>query len=259
MKNALLAEYRKATTTRSWWLLLLGLTGYAALLALLVAWLFDRDGSTVASDQAAISVYTLAAAMGYAFPLAAGVLTVTGEFRHRTILPTALAEPHLGLVMAAKALVALAIGFVYGIVGTFACVGAGGAVFTAHGEATHLFEPATARAIGASVTLLAVWALLGTALGALVTNQSVASVAILAFTQLIEPLARMILGGTSWGGPVVKVLPGAASEALLGTSFVSLSTSTPLLGPWSGLAALLAYGALFALGGRLVALRRDLV
>ncbi|MDR1295410.1 MAG: hypothetical protein LBK59_10770 [Bifidobacteriaceae bacterium] len=257
MKDALLVEYRKVTTTRSWWLLLAGLAGYTALLALLVAWALGQGGTTMASDQVAGSIYTLGASMGYAFPLAVGALAVTGEFRHRTIMPTLLAEPRKGRIMAAKAFVSLAMGLVYGLVGTVVCASTGAAMVAARGEPTHLTEPGTLRVLGASVVLLAVWAVLGTALGTLMTNQSVVIVAILAFTQFVEPLARMVLGGHSFGGHVVKLLPGAAGEALVGTSFVSLSTSAPLLEPGWGLAVLLAYGALFAIGGRFIIWRRD--
>ncbi|MDR1152680.1 MAG: hypothetical protein LBK72_09455 [Bifidobacteriaceae bacterium] len=257
MKDALLVEYRKVTTTRSWWLCLVGMAGYTALLALLVGWALDQGGTAMASDQVAGSIYTLGASMGYAFPLAVGALAVTGEFRHRTIMPTLLAEPRKGVVMAAKVLVSLATGLVYGLVGTLVCAGTGAAMLAARGEPTHLTEAATLRVLGASVLLLAVWAVLGTALGTLITNQGVVIVAILAFTQFIEPLARMVLGGNPVGGNVVKLLPGAAGEAMVGTSFVSLSTSAPLLEPWWGLAVLLGYGALFAIGGRLITWRRD--
>jgi ABC-type transport system involved in multi-copper enzyme maturation permease subunit len=235
-----------------------GLAAYAALLAILVASTLDQEGSSIRPGEAAAMTYTLAASMAYAFPLGVGVLIVTNEFRHRTIMPTLLAQPRKSVIIGAKVATALAVGVLYGLVGTLACAVSGAAVFAMQGLPHHLFDAGTIRAIAASVLLLTIWSGLGACLGVLMTNQGLAIVTVLAFTQFAEPLVRLMLGSTSIGGRISSFLPGAAGEAMVGTSFLSVSASAPLLEPWQGLAVLIGYGGLFMIAGRLTTLRRDL-
>jgi len=81
----------------------------------------------------------------------------------------------------------------------------------------------------------------------------------LAFTQFVEPIARVALGQTSWGGDVAAYLPGAAGEAISGGSFYASSGMTGgLLTAWQGLLVMLAYVAVLSLVGRATTLRRDI-
>ena len=64
----------------------------------------------------------------------------------------------------------------------------------------------------------ALWAVLGAAFGSVVPNQVAAIVVILAFTQLVEPIARLALGAFDLTDGVAKFLPGAAADALIGAS-----------------------------------------
>ena len=56
------------------------------------------------------------------------------------------------------------------------------------------------------------------AFGSVVPNQVAAIVVILAFTQLVEPIARIALGAFDLTDGVAKFLPGAAADALIGAS-----------------------------------------
>ena len=46
-------------------------------------------------------IYSFASSVGYVFPVLLGALAVTGEFRHKTLTPTFLAEPNRSLVLGA--------------------------------------------------------------------------------------------------------------------------------------------------------------
>lgn len=266
MLPALRSEYRKLVTTRSWWLLLIVMGLYMAFVAGVVGFATGQpaaDGSSSpldASPSGAISVYTVAVALGYVFPVIVGALSVTGEFRHKTITPTLLAEPNRTKVLAAKLLAAIPVGLVYGLVGVAAGVGAGAAGLALGGHQTYLDDGDVLVALARSVLALTVWAVIGVAIGAAIPNQVVVVVVVLAFTQFVEPTLRMLLSSVADGAAsdVAKFLPGAAGEALSGSSIYSALGTSSLLTWWQGLIVLVAYAAVFAVIGRLGAFRRDI-
>lgn len=267
MKAAIVTEYRKLVTTRMWWILLLAMAAYMLFLAAAMAWAFSQgqstgpsgDGDVVITPEMTVrTVYALAVSLGYVFPLVVGGLSFSGEFRHKTVTPTLLAEPRRGVVVLAKLVAGAALGLVFGVAGTLACVGAGSGVLAALGEPTFLGDPVAWRTIGLSVVALALWSLVGVALGSVLTNQVAVIVVALAFTQFVEPIARVALGSIDGGARIAAYLPGAAGEAVSGGSFYAASGIGELLPVWGGLLVMLAYVAVLAGTGRLTTLRRDI-
>ena len=193
------------------------------------------------------------------FPVIVGALAMTGEFRHQTITPTLLAEPRRTVVLVAKMVSSIVVGLVFGVVGTLATVGAGAAVLALLGQDPALSEPIVAaqrRPVGARA---AVWTVVGVAFGTLLTNQVAVIVVLLAFTQFVEPILRVVLGQFDWSEGLAKLMPGAAGEAITGASFYAESGLAPdLLSSAGGLAVLLGYAVVFAVLGRLLTLRRDI-
>ena len=57
---------------------------------------------------------------------------------------------------------------------------------------------------------------------------------------------------------VSKFLPGAAGEAIAGSSLYVSSGLAELLVPWQGILVLLAYAVVFTVIGRLTTFRRDI-
>lgn len=274
MGTALRTEYRKLVTTRMWWVLLLAMAAYMAFLAAILAYALLQDPAAGAgafagddgppapplpAEELARTVYTLGTSLGYVFPVIVGALAMTGEFRHQTITPTLLAEPRRTVVLVAKMLSSIAVGLLFGIVGTGATIGAGAGVLALLGEETALTDPDVLRSAGLSVLALTVWTVVGVGFGTLLTNQVAVIVVVLAFTQFVEPLLRLVLGQLEWAQGVSKYLPGAAGEAITGASFYASSgLGSALLSSWQGLVVLLAYAVAFAILGRLLTLRRDI-
>jgi ABC-type transport system involved in multi-copper enzyme maturation permease subunit len=192
------------------------------------------------------------------FPVIIGALSVGSEFRHMTVTPTLLAEPRRSVVLAAKLVASLPIGFVYGLVGTLATIGTGAGVLAMLGEDAFLTDPDVLRTAVFSVLAMTVWGLVGVGFGAALKNQVVAIVVVIAFTQLVEPILRVAFGLVESLSGISKWLPGAAGEAIVGSSFYSLSGLSDLLPQWQGFVVLLAYGLVLALIGRLTALRGDI-
>ncbi|TIC79654.1 ABC transporter permease [Nocardioides sp. GY 10113] len=264
MRFALVAEYRKLVSTRLWWLLLIVLAAYLAFIGGVMAAsivLAPADQALpVAGEQAAAGVYGLVNAIGYVFPLVIGSLLVTSEFRHRTITESLLVEPRRGVLLAGKLLLAVPLGLLYGVVGTAALAGTAGPLLAWRGDGAYLTDPDVLAVLGLGVVVTALWAVIGVAFGAVVPNQVAAIVGLLAFTQFVEPVARLALGAFEATASVGRFLPGAAADGLIGVSLLGEmgGGSADLLPRWAALLVLVGYAAVLALVGRLTTLRRDI-
>lgn len=271
MRAALVAEYRKFVTTRMWWVLLITMAVYMAFLAAVMAFALAADPSSMTQGMSgaedappippldvAMAVYTLAPTLGYVFPVIVGALSVAGEFRHMTITPTLLAEPRRDVVVGAKLAASVPVGALYGVVGILATLLPGAAVLELMGEDAFLTDPEVLRTAGWTVVALTIWALVGVGFGAALKNQVVGIVVILAFTQLVEPILRVALGMIDATEGVAKWLPGAAGEAVAGSSLYSTTGISDLLPRWQGIVVLVAYGLVLAAVGRFTTFRRDI-
>jgi hypothetical protein len=268
MTTALRVELRKVLTTRMWWLLAVVLFGYLAFLGGVMAFSLTHDPASMTGGLGSVSVlsgrtvaktvYTLGVSLGYVFPLVIGALSMTGEFRHRPITPTLLAEPRRGVVLSAKVAVAALLGTLYGVIGTAAAVLGGIPFLVAEGDGTYLDDRGVLVDLVFSVLAMAIWCTSGVGLGTLLPNQIASVVVILAFTQFVEPVVRIGLVSVDALAGAQKFLPGAAAEALAGSSLYSSTGVLGLLDRGWGAVVLLAYAAAFALAGRWTTLRRDI-
>jgi hypothetical protein len=267
---ALRAEFSKILTVRLWWVLLLVLVGYVAFTATILALAFgglgdqlDASGGDVPLlPDAALPpvVYSVASSIGYVFPVLFGTLATTGEFRHQTLTPTFLAVPRRGLVLAAKFAALAVFGAVYGIAALAASVGPGAAILAATGHDTGLGDSDTWLLLARVVLVMAIWAVIGVGLGALIPSQVAAIVIVLAFTQFVEPILRLVTSFVDWAAGIGQYLPGAAGAALVGASiFSSFSApgSSAMLEWWQGGLVLLAYAVIAGLIGYFTSWRRD--
>lgn len=264
MSAAIRAELRKVLTTRLWWALLLIMVGtiglFAGSLALAVA-LGGQSGANeiqIPADQLALTVYTSGVTLGYVFPLTFGAIVVTQEFRHRTIETTAIAEPRRARIIAAKLVAALPFAAAYGVASSAAALAVGAPSLAVAGDGALLDSAESWRALALSAVAMAAWMLVGVGFGTLVTNQVAVVVGLLAWTQLVEPVARIALGFWDAAAPVARFLPGAAGEAIAGSSFYAASGLSDLLPAWAGILVLLGYGGLAALVGWRTTFRRDI-
>lgn len=264
MSAAIRAELRKILTTRLWWALLAAMAAAVAFLAGALALAMALGGQqpgqelTVPPDQLALTVYSAGVTLGYVFPLAFGAIIVTQEFRHRTFQTSVLAEPRRARVAGAKLVAALPFAAAYGIASSLAALAAGAPALALAGDGAMLGEPDTWRTLGLGAVAMAAWMLVGVGFGTLVTNQVAVVVGLLVWTQIVEPLVRIGLGYWDAAAPVARFLPGAAGEAVAGSSFYSATGLSDLLAPWAGLLVLLGYGAVAAVIGWRTSIRRDL-
>lgn len=264
--RAVASELRKVVTTRLWWVLGLILFGYVALAAvgigLLLSLAPEEAGAALPEGFLAPLVYSMTTATGFVFPVIFGAMSITNEVRHRTLATAFLATPHRAVVLAAKAVVALVVGALYGVVGLAGSLGLGAASLAAVGQQTLLDDGDTWLLVGRIVLAMAVWGLVGVGVGVLIPSQVGSIVAILAFTQFVEPILRTAAAFADWLAEVGRFLPGAAGDALVGASFFSVIAGAGA-GPaplewWQGGLVLAAYAVVFGAIGAATTWRRDL-
>ena len=265
MRAALVAEQRKLLTTRLWWILLVGLAAYLAFVAgvLTFSLVFTPDDQApppITGVDAAAGVYGLTNAVGYVFPLVIGSLMMTTEFRYQTITESLLVEPRRTVLLAAKLVAALPLGLVYGVVATVSVVGVSAPLLGWKGDGAFLTDPDVVAVLLLGVVVTALWTMIGVAFGSVLTNQVAAIVVLLAFTQFVEPIARLALGSFDATASVAKFLPGAAADGLIGNSLIGElgGGSTELLSRPAALLVLLGYAVALAAVGRVTTLRRDI-
>jgi ABC-2 type transport system permease protein len=275
MIGTIRAEALKLTTLRTWWVLAIIMIGYVAFTAGLLGGVFGAilDGAGAGAPPAPGApsfgpeslpplVYSVATSIGYVFPLILGVLSATAEARYQTLTPTFLATPRRGRVLSAKLIVIAIAGAVFGLFGLLGSVGAGAPMLLLFGVDPLLGEGDTWLLAGRIVVACALWAIVGVGLGALMPNQIAAIVVVLAFTQFLEPILRLGTSIWEWTAQVGKFLPGAASDALVGSSiFTSLGMSTAnteQLEWWQGGLVLLGIAAIVTVAGYLTTWSRDI-
>ncbi len=185
--------------------------------------------------------------LGALFAGLLGALSITSEIRSGTIRPTLLVTPRRGLVIAAKAVTALAAGFVAGVISAGAAAGAGSAALASRGLTIQLGAGDYAQLILGGGAAAAMWALIGLGLGAVIRAQVPAIVALFAWLLFVEN----IIGGDL--PSVNRFAPGALALALAGQQ------RTGILGTPAVAAFLLAfYAALAVAVGRTAMTRRDI-
>lgn len=258
--HAVRAEITKITSTRIWWVLAIIMVAYVGLVA--GAGGFFVTALTREAPLGDISaprlVYSFASSIGYVFPVLFGALAVTAEFRHKTLTPAFLVTPRRATVLWAKLTVLFVMGAVFGVLSLIAAVGPGALTLSFGDSGTGLDQPETWLMFARILLAMALWAAIGAGLGVLVPSQVAAIVIVLAFTQFVEPILRAVTSLVDWAASVGRFLPGAASDALVGTSFFTLTQGGGDELPWwGGALVLLAIAAITTAIGYVTSWRRD--
>jgi ABC-2 type transport system permease protein len=264
--RAVSAEFRKIASTRLWWVLALIVFGYVGFTAVAIGFSLsvtpEDAGMSFPDGTLAPLVYSMATAIGYVFPVIFGAMSITSEVRHRTLGTVFLATPNRAVVLAAKAVVGFVLGAVYGAVALAGSVGLGAPVLALVGEELLLGESDTWGMFGRIVLAMALWGVVGVALGVLIPSQIGSIVTIIAFTQFVEPTLRVAAAFVDWLGEVGRFLPGAAGDALVGASIFSMFTGgtgggVAPLEWWQGGLVLAGYALVMGAIGAATTWRRD--
>ncbi len=231
MINLIRIEWLKVRTTRSPWFLLL------AAVALVIAGVsgISKMGADLASPD---TVGKAAAHVGLVslLSLVLGILIVGSEYRHKTITDTYLSTPRRTGVVAAKAVVATAIGFVFGVVSALTAALMIILWWKVKGVPLDLTNSSLRDTLVGGVVWNAAFAALGVALGALLRNVTAAIAVALAWIAVVEGVVGQLVGDPA------KWLPFASGTAL--GKGPTLGSYAPIL-QWQGAVALALYALAF--------------
>ena len=180
-----------------------------------------------------------------------GVLVITSEYTSGMIRASLAAVPRRRLLLAAKTAVLAAAATAAGLATCYAAFFAF-SVFLPSGNPMRmsLSDPGVARAVTGAGLYLAVLALLGLGLGAILRSSAGAMTGL--FGLLFVPSLIMQLLPASWQDTAGKYLPLNAAE-----SAYRVRQGAHDLPPWAGFGVLCAYAAVALAAGFIVIGRRD--
>lgn len=242
------AELLKLRTTRApFWLVLV-----AAAIAAIAA--SAQVGAGSLDDDPALSL-AQGATFGAMFAAVLGILIVTNEYRHGTVMTTFLAEPRRERVLAAKLAAAAVTGVVFALVTGVVTAAIALPWLASRGDALAL-DGQAAEAVVRLTLAFVLWAVLGAAVGAVIQNQVGTIVALFVWFLVLESLvgvfSSLLLAELGEPDPVSPYLPGSVLSGVVGGEFSEFVLSGPAA---TGLALL--YVAALSLLGALSVTRRD--
>ncbi|GAA4527741.1 MULTISPECIES: ABC transporter permease [Nonomuraea] len=263
MMTLVAAEWTRLTSTRLWLWGLLAALGSGALIGLAALVGPENFTPPLPGLETEEGTRVLLGLLGFTVfaPALLGTNAVAAEYRHGTITATALFAPRRWTWLAAKLAAYTVAGLAYGLLATAV---AGGALLGAaalKGVTLGLPVGTVAVLLGRIALTMAVYTLLGVAVGALLRNQVLALLAVGAYFYMVET-ALMLVPGVK---ELYPFLPGGATAALTGFTYLSEAvatqtgtSATALLPAAAGGAVLVAYALVAAAVAVAAPLRRDI-
>jgi ABC-2 type transport system permease protein len=252
MSATLTAELRKLRATRTTTAAGLVVAGLSAAIAAANVLLSGKDDNpALDADTFQHVVRAPTAVVGFAM-LVVGVLASAGEYRHRTIVPSLLAQPHRARLAVTKAQAVGIVGMVLATVSAVVSSAVGWVLLSSRDAPGTDLGPVPAALVVLGGTA-ALYGVLGVGLGLLLRNQAVAMTVALVWYFVVERVAPVVLRAPH----AQKWLPGGAADAYTGLGDPAGGSAAGLVAPWLGGGLLTAYAlALTALGTAML-VRRD--
>ncbi len=248
MTRLVRAEALRLATTRTYWLLA---AGAIALIAGAVALTAAASNFTPGTNPAR-SVLAIAG-LAQTVALIAGALSVTGEFRHKTITPAVLITPRRTPLLAAKLITLAAAGLAFGMAATGIATAITLPLLATRHITAGVSATGAAAIIAGGAIATALAAALGVGAGAIIRNQVGAITAVLALLYLAEPL----LGYIPHLGTAIQQY-GLGGLAAAATHTVGFPASAHLLGQPAAALMLAGYATAALLAGATLLRRRDI-
>ncbi len=269
MNRVIRSELLKVRTTNLWWLMLIGvliftalsiavnmISGHLQLNPVTPKGHVSPPESTVAN--VASSLYTSGQYFGTLLAMVFGILIFTNEFFHQTATATFLATPKRTLVIGGKLIVAILVGLGIAVFTTVLSLPSGIAFLSTEGFSLHLGDGDVLKTIGLNWLAFAIWAVFGLGIGALLRSQILAVIiglVAMLVGQTVLQVGLALLAQYFHEGWILKIaywLPSGAS------SIMTSPHGASGFAWWAGALILLAYGAVAAVVGTVIAQRRDI-
>ena len=248
MKNLIRAELLKLRTTRAFYGNALATLAFVPLFVAIAILTAGRDGGGVALDTGEGLRNVLAASStGTLMVLVIGIIVMAGEFRYNTATSTFLVTPDRKKVVGAKLVASALVGTGLAVVASVLTLAIAVPWLASKDVTVDIFTADVGLVLLAAIAATGLYALIGTGVGSLIRNQTVAVVGALVWVMLAETALVGLLP------EVGRWLPGVATDALTGVA----RPGTELLPAWGAALVLGAYGLAFAAAGVRFVMRRD--
>ncbi len=244
MTRLIRAEIAKLATVRSTWLVFALVAAFSGATVAGMALLSENMGPD-ALAQSSVQLEMLLPAEISLFALLLGTVIATSEFRHGTIVTSALGSPSRWRLLPAKAVAAALAGVAMTIVAVAVNSAVGLPWLAALGETLAFEWTQMATLAGLAGMNAALVAVLGVGVGALLRNQVAAIVAVIVVTMVVSPLLLGLAPDIGWYTPA-----GLENILTSGSGILEAVGLEAPIGAWAaaGLMGAYAAGAL-ALGG----------
>jgi len=274
------AEISKIRTTKTWWLLALGIVAFTALAFTSNAFqhhyeLFPPPGAREGEDgQAAIATAHTSAGLakiaadmmtsgqffGLLLAMIIGILVLTNEFFHQTATTTFMTSPHRTMVVLAKAVAAMLFGGLFWLVATVLDLIATPIYLNSQHVSVSVTQWTVVQSVLLNLLAFAIWAIFGMGLGTLIRSQIGAVVTGMALyllgTAAVAILFQILhnLIHRDWVVTAEVVAPAIASGVMI-TPGQAFPHAPP---QWVGGAVLIGYAVVTGFIGILIMRRRDI-
>ena len=262
------AEVAKIRTTKTWWLLAIGIVAFTALAFTSNAFghHFELQPPAGAQpgpeEQAQIAQAHTAAGLffGLLLALIMGILVVTNEFFHQTATTTFMTSPHRTTVVLAKAAAAILFAVLFWAVSTVLDIVATPIYLHSQHVTVSLTQWTVVQSVLLNLLAFAIWAIFGMGLGTLIRSQ-IGSVITGMALYLIGTAAVAIIGAILynvfhqvWIRTAQVIAPAVASMIM-----ITPGEAYPHAAPqWVGGAVLIGYAIVTGFVGILIMRRRDI-
>lgn len=271
------AEVRKYFTTRVSWAMPLAMfvlgAAFAALQGVFLVQLGSMqvaDGTTIEptelfdDETIARMVYGGGVQIGYLLALVLGILSMSGEYRHKTITATLLSSPRRGKLIAGKLVALIIVVALNALAFVAGSILGGGAMLASGGISLFPDVGGLLITFARMVLVLVLWGLMGFGLGVLIPNQVVALFVGVLFTLLIEPLLGFGLTFVEALQDASRYFPSQASMSALDLfagidpeTAQALGSTGDALTWWVACLVLLGYAVVMSALGWILTTRRD--
>lgn len=192
MNNLIRAEVRTLTTIRSWWLLATGVALFPLLSLLALATSPESEQPVFGTDTIFMLVRGGADVAAVA-ALVLGIIAVTSEYRHGTIVPALLASPRRVPFIGAKLVTMTLAGAVMAIGAAAVSVVAGSLYLSSQGVDVYAVSAGDITLAGIGVVAGgALFGAIGAGLGALIRHQTAAVTGMLVWILAVEGILPMV-------------------------------------------------------------------
>lgn len=244
MRNLIRAEFLKLRTTRVFWAYIAVALAFVPV-SITLAITAGQETTPLESSEGLRNVMSAASA-GVLLILLVGISLMAGEFRHNTATSTFLISPDRRRVVAAKLAAGSVVGIGVAILASLLTLAVALPWLAAKDVDVSLFSADVGVPVLGALIGMALAAVAGVGLGALMSNQTLAITVVVVWTATVDPLL------VGFVPEIGRWLPGGAASALAGTATIEGG----LLPIWGAAFLFAGYGLAFAAAGTRLVVRR---